>query len=75
MKLEGSQLTITAERKYEQDEKNWLRRKRGQGTVTRSFTLNDTLDGTQPEASYRHGVLIVTLPKKEPRSFKVKVEA
>ena len=73
VKLEGNQLTISAERS--DDDKNWLRRERGRGTFRRTFTLNDTLDGTQPEATYRHGVLVVKLPKKEPRSFKVKVEA
>jgi HSP20 family protein len=83
VKLEGNQLTISAERKNEKvinekDEKGWIRRERNLGTFSRTFTLNETLEGTTPEASYRHGVLIVTLPKREaaqPRSFKVKVEA
>lgn len=80
VKLEGNQLTISAERKNEKapDDKGWIRRERNQGTFSRTFTLNETLEGTSPEASYRHGVLIVTLPKREaaqPRSFKVKVEA
>ncbi|MDP1822812.1 MAG: Hsp20/alpha crystallin family protein [Archangium sp.] len=80
VKVEGDQLTITAERKDEKnvEDKGWIRRERTRGTFTRSFTLNDTLDGTKPEATYRHGVLTVTLPKREaaqPRSLKVKVEA
>lgn len=80
VKLEGNQLTITAERKAEKavEQRGYLRRERAQGSFTRSFTLPTTLDGTKPEASYRHGVLTVTLPKKEevqPRSLKVKVEA
>ncbi len=80
VKLEGNQLTITAERKLEKpvDEKNWIRRERNLGNYGRSFTLPDTLDGSKPEATYRHGVLTVTLPKREevqPRSLKVKVEA
>lgn len=80
VKLEGNQLTITAERKVEKavEQRGYLRRERAQGAFTRSFTLPTTLDGTKPEASYRHGVLTVTLPKKEevqPRSLKVKVEA
>jgi HSP20 family protein len=80
VKLEGDQLTITAERKDEKtvEEKGWLRRERRQGRYTRAFTLPDTLDGTKPEATYRNGVLMVTIPKREvaqPRSFKVKVEA
>lgn len=80
VKVEGDQLTITAERKDEKtvEDKGWIRRERTRGTFTRTFTLNDTLDGTKPEATYRHGVLTVTLPKREaaqPRSLKVKVEA
>lgn len=80
VKLEGNTLTITAERKHEKvvDEKGWVRRERSLGTFVRSFTLNDTIDGSKPEATYRHGVLTVTLPKREevqPRSLKVKVEA
>ena len=80
VKLEGDQLTITAERKDEKttEEKGWLRRERRQGRYSRAFTLPDTLDGTNPEATYRNGVLMVTIPKRavaQPRSLKVKVEA
>lgn len=80
VKLEGNQLTISAERKEEKvsEQKGWIRRERTVGSYTRSFTLPTTLDGTKPEATYRHGVLTVTLPKREevqPRSLKVKVEA
>lgn len=80
VKIEGNQLTISAQRKEEKtvQEAGWIRRERSQGSFSRSFTLPTTLDGTKPEASYRHGVLTVRLPKREevqPRSLKVKVEA
>jgi HSP20 family protein len=80
VKLDGNLLTITAERKNERTEqsKGWIRQERAWGTFSRSFTLPNTLDGTKPEAVYRHGVLTVTLPKKEevlPKTLKVKVEA
>lgn len=80
VKLEGNQLTITAERQGDKvaEAKGWIRRERSHGTFRRTFTLTDSLDGTQPEATYRHGVLVVTVPKREaaqPRSLKVKVEA
>ena len=67
VKLEGNQLTITAERKEEKvsEQKGWIRRERTVGNFSRSFTLPTTLDGTKPEATYRHGVLTVTLPKRE----------
>lgn len=80
VKLEGNQLTITAQRAQEKPvaQRGYLRRERPAGAFSRSFTLPTTLEGTTPEASYKHGVLTVVLPKKEavqPRSFKVKVEA
>lgn len=78
VKLEGNQLTISAERKADTttEDKGWVRRERVIGSFSRSFTLPTTLDGTKPEAAYKHGVLTLTLPKKEevqPRSLKVKV--
>lgn len=80
VKLDGNLLTITVERKNERtaQSKGWIRQERTWGTFARSFTLPNTLDGTKPEATYRHGVLTVTLPKKEevlPKTLKVKVEA
>lgn len=80
VKLDGNMLTISAERKNErkEDDKGWIRQERTWGTYTRSFSLPSTLDGTKPDATYRHGVLAVTLPKKEevlPKVLKVKVEA
>lgn len=81
VKLEGDQLTVSAERPEEKEigeGKSWIRRERSRGSFGRAFTLPDTLAGTQPQATYRNGVLTVTLPKPEeaqPRSFKVKVEA
>ena len=80
VKVDGEVLTITAERKNEAkaEEKGWVRQERTWGKYVRTFTLPPTVDGSKPEASYKHGVLLVTLPKREeaqPRSFKVKVEA
>jgi HSP20 family protein len=80
IKLDGDLLTVSAERKVETktEGKGWIRQERSWGTFARSFTLPNTIDGGKPEATYKHGVLSVTLPKKEeilPKSFKVKVEA
>jgi HSP20 family protein len=80
VKLEGDTLTIKAERNAEKvtEQKGWIRRERTMGNYSRSFTLPDTIDGTKPEASFKNGVLVVTLPKREevqPRSLKIKVEA
>lgn len=80
VKLDGNVLTLSAERSAEStDEQNgWVRKERSWGRFARSFVLPETVEGTEPQAAYKHGVLTVTLPKKavaQPRTFKVKVEA
>jgi HSP20 family protein len=80
VKVDGNLLTVTAERNLEKaaEGSTWVRQERPYGRFTRSFTLPSNLDGTKPEATYRHGVLLLTLPKKEealPKSLKVKIEA
>ncbi len=80
VKVEQNVLTVSAERTEEKSEqdKGWLRRERSWGRFARSFTLPTSVDGDKPEASYKHGVLTVVLPKKQevlPKSVKVKVEA
>ena len=54
-----------------------LRNERFYGSYTRSFVLPETIDGSKPEAQYAHGVLTVTLPKREeakPKLIKVEVK-
>jgi len=80
VKLEGNTLTISADRAEEKvaEQSGWIRRERTRGSFSRAFSLPATLEGTTPEATFRHGVLTVVLPKREeaqPRSVKVKVEA
>ncbi len=80
VKLEGRLLTIRAERTEEKtsDNKGWVRRERATGHFLRSFTLDDTLDGSKLAATYKHGVLTLSVPRREetqPRTLKVKVEA
>ncbi len=80
VKLEGDLLTVMAERQAESTEtkRNWVRTERSWGKFVRTFTLPDSVAATTPEASYKNGVLGITLYKKEnvqPKSVKVKVEA
>jgi HSP20 family protein len=80
VKLEGDLLTIAAERTEEKavEGSGWVRQERSQGRFVRTFNLPSSIDGAKPEATYKHGVLTVRLPKREetlPRSLKVKVEA
>ncbi len=53
-----------AESKVE-DETQWLLRERRQAGYQRSFRLPRDVDGEAIEASFRDGLLILTLPKKE----------
>ncbi len=80
VQVEGNVLTVKAQRKTEKNEngETWVRRERAYGTMSRSFTLADSLDGSKPDAKYKNGVLTITLPKKEavlPKSVKVNVES
>ncbi len=80
IKLDGNLLTISASREALRDEKEgeWVRQERAWGLFGRTFTVPETIDGSKPDATYKHGVLTVVLPKKEavlPKTFKVKVEA
>lgn len=80
VKLEGDVLTVSAERKQElkEEKDGWIRQERSWGRFARSFVLPETVEGTTPAAAYKHGVLTVTLPKKEiaqPKTFTVKVDA
>ncbi len=79
VKVEKSVLTIRSERRAEQGlhQDTARRLERGFGVYTRSFKLPDTVDATQVEARYEHGVLTLNLPRKEesrPRVIEVKVQ-
>ena len=78
VRVENQTLTIKGERKFEKDEKeeNFHRIERRYGTFTRTFTLPQTVDTGAPKAMYEHGVLTITLPKKEaakPKQVKVEI--
>lgn len=71
-----SELTIQGERKApESDSGIWHRRERGFGKFTRSLHLPSNVDAEKVEASLKHGVLEIVLPKREeakPRRIEVK---
>ena len=63
----GDQVSIRAEVKREKEEKKdekLLHSERYYGMVSRSFTLPGEVDDKSTVASYRDGVLDLTLPKK-----------
>ena len=66
--LDHHTLTISAEKKEEKEEKknkNFTRREFSFTSFQRSFTLPESVDAGKIEASYKDGVLCLTLPKRE----------
>ena len=76
--LQENVLTIRGEKKQEEEEKetNYHRVERSYGSFERSFTLPTGVKSDQIDASYKDGVLTITLPKVEeakPKEIEVKV--
>ncbi|MBI3912410.1 MAG: Hsp20/alpha crystallin family protein [Armatimonadetes bacterium] len=66
VQVKGDTLTIRGERPFERPEGvSYLHRERPQGQFVRSFTLGVPIQAEEITASYRDGVLTVTLPKAE----------
>ena len=66
VKLVNGNLTIRGEKRDEKEEKkkDYYQRERSFGAFERSFALPDEVDADKIEASFKKGVLTVTLPKK-----------
>jgi len=80
VRVENQTLTIAGERKFEKEEnvKGFHRIERSYGNFVRSFALPNTFDTEHINATFKNGVLSVSLPKKEaakPRQIKVEVQA
>jgi HSP20 family protein len=78
IQVENDTLTISSERKAAEPVAGAEvhRSERRHGTFFRSFALPRTVDGTRVEARCEHGVLTVTLPKRDdarPRTISVQV--
>jgi HSP20 family protein len=65
LQVDGDVLTIHAERTPAAEKGTWLSRERFFGKIARSFVLPRTVDASKCEARAEHGVLTVTLPKRE----------
>ncbi len=75
--LENNVLTISGERKFEKDveKENFHRIERVYGSFHRSFSLPANVATEKADASFRDGVLTVTLPKTDeakPRQIAIK---
>ena len=73
--IEDGTLMLSGERKFEKEteKENFHRVERSYGSFRRSFTLPETVDEDKVSASYRKGVLELTLPKLKSNGNKVKV--
>jgi len=77
--LENNILTIRGEKKQEKETKkeNYHRVERNYGSFQRSFTLPAAVKADKIDASYKDGILTVSLPKSEeakPKQIEVKVK-
>ncbi len=76
IQTEGRTLSISGKREVPPPtEGSFHRRERGTGQFSRSFQLPADVDTARAEASYKHGVLTVRVPKKEeakPRQITIK---
>ncbi len=75
--ISGDTITIKGETKTEQDTKqeNYHRREMRYGSFTRSTALPTRVDHEKTEATFKDGVLTVTMPRAEevkPKAIKVK---
>jgi len=75
--VQGNMLTITGEKKHEQEEKEkgYYHVERSYGTFRRDLNLSAEVDANKIEAACKDGVLTITLPKAATaKPFKVKVK-
>lgn len=74
VRIDGNMVTISAEVKTEKDEKTdggrILRQERQEGYASRTFSLACPVDEAKVQASYKDGILELTLPKKADTSSK-----
>ncbi len=77
--VENGVLTLKGSRQFEKasEGETYHRVERAYGSFERSFSLPTNVDPEKVKAAYRHGVLHLTLPKREeakPKSIAIKVE-
>jgi len=80
VRVENQTLTIAGERKFEKQDNvaGYHRIERSYGNFTRSFAVPNSFDTEKIAASFKNGVLSVSLPKKEaakPRQIKIEANA
>jgi len=79
LKLEGNVLTLSGDRKFENEDKrdSYTRIERSCGSFSRSFTLPETSDRDKIKADYKNGILTITIPLKpeaQPREVPIAIQ-
>lgn len=77
--VEGGVLTLRGTRAFEKaaEGETYHRVERAYGAFERAFTLPGNVDAERIQATYRHGVLHLSVPKREeakPKAISIKVE-
>ena len=77
--VEGGVLTLKGSRNFEKaaEGETYHRVERAYGGFERSFTLPSNVDAERIQAAYRHGVLHLTVPKREeakPKAIAIKID-
>ena len=68
VELENGYLTISAEKGLDKDEDKegrYIRRERFSGSCRRTFYVGENVEQSDIKASFKHGILRLTIPKKE----------
>ena len=79
IEMTGDTLTIKGERRFEDEQRreNYVRVERSYGSFQRSFTIGIPVESDKVAATYRNGILELTIPKAEatkPKKVQVAVE-
>jgi HSP20 family protein len=77
--VEGGVLTLKGQRNFEKavEGESYHRVERAYGSFERSFTLPTNVDADKIQATYKHGVLQLSLPKREeakPKAIAIKIQ-
>jgi HSP20 family protein len=77
--VESGVLTLKGQRNFEKavEGESYHRVERAYGSFERSFTLPTNVDPDKIQATYKHGVLELSLPKREeakPRAIAIKIQ-
>lgn len=67
IEVEGDQMTISSEKETEkkEEEKNFWKKEYSYSSFSRSFTLPENANSDKVAATYKDGLLTLSIPKKE----------